>query len=221
MKRFYGEFIQHNDLCFDIGANTGNRVEVFLSLGAQVVALEPQPDCVEALKRTYSRNPRVTIVPCAVGEKEGEHEMFVSEASTISTMSREWMAGVTESLRFKEFSWDKKITVSVTTLDALIKQYGNPAFIKVDVEGFEEKVVEGLSQKVQAMSLEFTPECSDATVRCVLHLSRIGKCEFNISFGETMKFAHQNWLTASEMVERLEEYKNRYELNGDVYLKFV
>jgi FkbM family methyltransferase len=221
MKLFYGEFIKQGDLCFDIGANRGNRTEIFLSLGARVVALEPQPDCVESLKRAYSRNPFVTIVPLAVGETEGKQEMFVSDADTISTMSSDWIAGVKESGRFKEFSWEKKIAVGVTTLDALIKQYGDPAFIKVDVEGFEEKVVTGLSQKVQAMSLEFTPECYDATVKCVRHLSRIGTCEFNISFGETMKFAHQNWLPSLEMIEKLEEYGNRYELNGDVYLRFV
>jgi FkbM family methyltransferase len=92
----------------NFGANRGNRIEIFLSLGARVVALEPQPDCVESLKSTYSRNPLVTIVPLAVGEKEGEQEMFISDASTISTMSSDWIAGVKESGRFKEFSWEKK-----------------------------------------------------------------------------------------------------------------
>lgn len=31
---FYGKFINPNDLCFDIGANYGNRTIVFLALGA-------------------------------------------------------------------------------------------------------------------------------------------------------------------------------------------
>ena len=40
---FYSELIKKDDLCFDIGANYGNRSEVFIKLGAKVVAFEPQP----------------------------------------------------------------------------------------------------------------------------------------------------------------------------------
>lgn len=44
--RFYEQFIRPNDICFDIGANMGNRTEVFLKLGAKVIAVEPQSECV-------------------------------------------------------------------------------------------------------------------------------------------------------------------------------
>ena len=40
MKSFYSHFIGKGDLCFDVGANLGNRAEVFLALGATVVAIE-------------------------------------------------------------------------------------------------------------------------------------------------------------------------------------
>ena len=35
-RRFYAQMVGHDDLCFDIGANVGNRVGVFRSLGARV-----------------------------------------------------------------------------------------------------------------------------------------------------------------------------------------
>ena len=39
--KFYQNFINKNDLVFDIGANKGNKSNVFLKIGARVIALEP------------------------------------------------------------------------------------------------------------------------------------------------------------------------------------
>jgi hypothetical protein len=50
---FYRRFIPHGGLCFDIGANVGDRSELFLTLGAHVVAVEPQARCAEALHRRF------------------------------------------------------------------------------------------------------------------------------------------------------------------------
>lgn len=46
LLNFYSKFIKADDLVFDIGANIGTRVKIFLKLGANVVAFEPQPDCI-------------------------------------------------------------------------------------------------------------------------------------------------------------------------------
>ena len=49
LKSFYSTLIGLNGLVFDIGANVGTRVNVFLSLGLRVVAVEPQRKCVRIL----------------------------------------------------------------------------------------------------------------------------------------------------------------------------
>src|SRR5262245_14614026 len=61
-RALYRPFIHPGDLCFDIGANYGFKTEVFLSLGARVVAFEPQPDCCQELK---ARNPDAIAVMTA------------------------------------------------------------------------------------------------------------------------------------------------------------
>ncbi len=58
MVRFYSEFIKPGDLCFDIGAHTGNRTGTWLSMGAKVVSAEPQPAFIRLLKKKYAHNPR-------------------------------------------------------------------------------------------------------------------------------------------------------------------
>lgn len=157
MRDFYAGFIRPGDLCFDVGANLGDRTAVFLRLGARVVAVEPQARCRRRLLRRFGRNPRVVLVPRALGAQPGAAEMKVSEADTISSLSADWIARVQASGRFAGYAWNQTERVEVTTLDALIREHGTPAFCKIDVEGFEAEVLKGLSAPLRAVSFEFTP----------------------------------------------------------------
>lgn len=46
MTEFYRGVLRSGDLVFDIGANVGVLSGVFASIGARVIALEPNGDCV-------------------------------------------------------------------------------------------------------------------------------------------------------------------------------
>ena len=58
-RRFYGALVRPGDLCFDIGAHLGDRTAHFLTLGARVVAVEPQPQLMALLRRRFGRNPHL------------------------------------------------------------------------------------------------------------------------------------------------------------------
>ena len=60
LRKFYSAFVPKGGLCFDIGAHLGNRIAPFLDLGAQIVAVEPQPLCLEYLQRRYGKKDSVT-----------------------------------------------------------------------------------------------------------------------------------------------------------------
>src|SRR5436305_15306189 len=66
---FYSQFVAPGSLVFDIGANVGNRVQVFLAIGARVVAVEPQQFCVETLSPRWGRNSRLTILPMGISDE--------------------------------------------------------------------------------------------------------------------------------------------------------
>src|SRR6478735_2655 len=166
-QRFYGAFVGAGDLVFDVGAHVGNRTAVFLELGARVVAVEPQEQCVAELRRSFARNERLTIVPHALAASEGTQRLFVSDASMLSSLSPEWIEGMQASGRFAEFSWDAGPAVETITLDTLIAEHGLPRFCKIDVEGYEEQVLAGLSTAVPMLSLEFQPERLEAAQGCV------------------------------------------------------
>ena len=221
MKSLYGQFVSPGDLCFDIGANIGNRTEAFLKLGAQVIAVEPQPACVQSLRQRFGSDPRVTIVDQAVDTEAGEREIFICSSNTLSSMSPEWIDKARENPHFEGCRWDDQVTVNTTTLDALIEVYGQPTFCKIDVEGFERNVIGGLSQPIAALSFEFASNQPDRYRPCLDGISSIGMAQFNYSLGESMAMTMDHWMNLDELRSRLDELSQRPLTGGDIYARSI
>ena len=221
MLEFYRHFLSPGDVCFDVGANIGNRVKVFRRLGARVIAVEPQRECVRVLKAAFGGDPQLTIAEMVLGPTEGRAEMMISDANTFSSLSEEWVDAVVRSGRFADQRWNRKQAVSMTTLDRLIERYGVPAFVKIDVEGFESEVVKGLSRPVKALSIEFVPEFIGSTLECLEHLDRLGGIRLNHSLAESMKLELDDWVDRGRMVEILTALPIDRGIWGDVYVRFA
>lgn len=217
MIRFYSQFIKPGDLCFDVGANLGNRVEIFLTLGTRVIAVEPQERCIRYLKRRFRDRERVILIPKGLDESPGERKLFMADESAVSSMSEEW---VHQNEQARLYSWDKKATVPVTTLDQLIQQYGLPAFCKIDVEGFEPQVLKGLSQPLPSLSFEYHSDFLDAVRFCTRHLQVLGNYEFNYSIGETMAWTQDQWRAPDELYTILANLPSKSRA-GDVYARLI
>src|SRR5579862_33190 len=103
MVQFYSQFISRGDLSFDVGANLGDRIEIFLLLGAKVIAIEPQESCMHYLRLKY-RNPReVVLIQKGLDEQPGEHELLMGDESAVSSMSDNW---VQHYEHLGMYSWD-------------------------------------------------------------------------------------------------------------------
>ncbi len=220
MRAFYARFVRADGLVFDVGANVGNRTKVFLRMGARVVAVEPQPACADLLAAGLAREPRFTLVREALGAAPGTARLHVRDASTISSMSDDWIAAVRASGRFAGHDWRRAIEVPVTTLDHLIGRVGVPAFIKIDVEGFEREVIAGLTKPVPALSFEFTPETLESTLAIVRRLEEAGFHRFQYSEGESLAFAQEGWMSSAALFRQLEARRGDVRAFGDVYARF-
>jgi FkbM family methyltransferase len=220
--KFYRQFIKEGDLCFDIGGNVGRRTDVFLKLGATVVTAEPHDGCMLELQRKFGKNKRVTLIHRAIGEKEGISEMMTStEITQISSLSNKWV-DVLHSTD-KDDRYNKTVKVPVTTLNQLIQQYGVPVFCKIDVEGFEEEVLKGLSQPIKVISFEFHAHSGviGSALNCINYLSRMGKFQYNYSLGESITLNLSKWAEPQEICENLLSLvDDNGQIGGDVYAKF-
>jgi FkbM family methyltransferase len=221
LVNFYGQFLGPGDIAFDLGAHVGSRVRAWRTLGAQVVAVEPQPDCVRVLRLIFGRDRGVAIVPVAVGAKPGIARLAVSTRTpTVSSMSPGWIETVTADRSFAWVRWDSSVEVEVRTLDELIATHGEPVFCKIDVEGFEVDVLLGLSRPLRGLSFEYLPPAHDGALAALDQVQRLGDYEFNYSPVETMQMVSERWFSAAELVSLLEQYRPLAR-SGDVYARLL
>lgn len=219
-RAFYGQFVFPGELVFDVGANVGNRSKIFLSLDARVVAFEPQPRCARLLRAVALVHPGLNVSTMALGAEVGEGDMLIFREHVLSSLSEEWAAATKASGRFLRAKSIRRWGVQIDTLDRMIEIYGTPVFIKIDVEGFEEQVIRGLSVAVRCVSLEFASESLSAVERCIARLSGMQRIEGQISIGESMEWALPAWTPPEGVVAALYELKRQDPLAwGDVYLR--
>ena len=207
---FYRNLLQgfrQGDLIFDVGANHGHKTAVFLRLGASVLAVEPDEACKAVLEEMFLRyrlTPKpVVIVDKAVSDTTTTQTLWIEEpGSAKNTLNRKWVDTLrSDDKRFgQRLSFSRHRDVVTTTLDALVKAYGTPLFIKIDVEGHEPLVLEGLKKPVPYLSFEVNlPEFRQEGVRCVELLERLAPHgQFNYLVDCRNGMAQKEWVGPRE-----------------------
>ena len=219
LDRFYRPFVPTGGLCFDIGAHVGNRTRSWSRLGARVIAVEPQGDFARFLRWLFRADPRVTILELAVAERAGTIRMQVSPRTpTVSSGSERFVAAASRVPAFAWVRWDAIIDVPATTLDELIGAYGQPDFVKIDVEGMEHEVLAGLSQPVAVVSFEFVPSAPESALASVDRLEELGDYRFNVSLGESLTLEFRDWVGTEALRSWLRGRHPESE-SGDVYAR--
>ncbi len=217
MDAMYARFLKAGDLAFDVGSHVGDRAGSFLRLGAKVVAVEPQPALGTVLKLVYGRNRNFSLVRAAIGGREGEIELKLNTRNpTVATASEDFIKSADAAPGWEGQNWDGRIKVPMTTLDALIARHGKPAFVKIDVEGFEDEVLSGLTGPLAALSIEFTTIQRDVALKAIRRLAAMAPYRFNAALGESQEFAHRDGLNADEISRWIAELPMEAN-SGDVY----
>lgn len=128
----------------DIGANTGQFAKQIREQipEAQIYSFEPLKDCFEILQKTFKKDSRFKAFNFALGEKEEELEIHKSEYSPSSSLLK------MNEIHKKLFPHTKQHTeekILVKRLDDISEEFvlKKEILIKVDVQGFEEKVILG------------------------------------------------------------------------------
>lgn len=195
---------------FDIGANQGYKTDIFLKLGARVVAVDPDETNQAILNEKYRRfrlAPKpVDLVPKAVSDAVAVKTLWVdAPGSAKNTLSTKWVDSLKQDAqrfgRRLEFSSRKE--VETTTIEELGRIYGDPFFIKIDVEGYELSVLRGMIKPAPFLSFEVNlPEFRQEALDCIEALTGISEDgEFNYTNDCRCGMALQKWLRARPFLE--------------------
>jgi FkbM family methyltransferase len=134
------EAIQSGDCVWDIGANVGLYTSKFADIvgsSGSVYAFEPSPKNLERLRAVVSLTGNVTVMPVALGDREGEVAFQQSEDS-LGAASRV----IADDRKVQESA----LTVAVTTADIVVRAGAAPYpnVVKIDTEGYELDVLRGM-----------------------------------------------------------------------------
>lgn len=134
--------LRSEDLFFDIGANVGSYTVLASGVcGAKTWAFEPDPDTCRDFMRNVAVNgleSRVVLHQVALGPNDGE-VLFTSGDGAMNKVADAEEKNVRR--------------VRQRHLDGLVGEEG-PIFIKLDVEGYEEQVLQGAVQTLRKPSLK-------------------------------------------------------------------
>ncbi|MGB5834441.1 MAG: FkbM family methyltransferase, partial [Thiohalocapsa sp.] len=159
----------------------------------------------------------VEIVQAALGAMQSEIDLHLNlDNPTVSTASVPFISAAQRAAGWEGQQWEQTIRVRQTTLDALIERFGEPHFVKIDVEGFEAEVLRGLSCPLASLSFEFTTIQRGVAQAALAECERLGRYRYNAALGESQRLLHARWLdgdAAAAWLERLPDDAN----SGDIY----
>lgn len=146
LGNFMKEHIKIGEVFVDIGANLGGYSLVANELGCEVYCFEPVPELSQVLMRNEHVFGKVSNV--AVSDEKGSMEFFISDENVGGSSLVESDAG------WEGSGYSKSTTVNTNTFDQLTAEGHLPAgpikLIKIDVEGNEQKVVDGMKESLQS-----------------------------------------------------------------------
>jgi FkbM family methyltransferase len=174
---------------FDIGTNRGNFTDEYLSLhpNSEVVCIEANPNLCQYLVQKYSNNKNIQVYHYLISDESYKNEDFFIDrgCDVVSTASTNWVS----NSRFSNNNWDAPIKIESITIDDLIKGTFTPDIIKIDVEGYENVAVRGLTKKIGMIQFEWAEEESELTKNTCEYLESIGYTEFSYRF-EDRPYTH-------------------------------
>lgn len=148
--------LSKQNLIFDIGAHHGLFTDKCLNEfpEAKLIVVEANQNLYNILQQKYSDNKRVVVLNYLASDQVGIEDFYICDADQISTASVDWV----EKSRFSNHNWHTITKQKTVTIDSLIKIFGNPTLVKIDVEGYELKVLQGLTKKVGEICFEWAEE---------------------------------------------------------------
>lgn len=200
------DFIK-NSLVFDVGANIGNKTAEYLNNNAaKVIAVEPTVNTYNILSNRFKNDNRVICENIAISKNNDTAILYNSNHDVLNTLSKNFIERTSSSQggsnRFQGSEWKESSQVITKNLDYLIEKYGLPTYCKIDVEGHEFSVIQGLTKPIKHVSFEHHFEFIEESVQIMKYL-------LNLDSNYVFNFKHNDKQTTFEKsvsAQELEKY---------------
>ena len=171
---------------FDIGANIGNWSLSNVDSSLKIIAVEADPDTFVRLLNKTQHNSKIVCLNYAVCNSDKEYiDFYKCDQDTISTLNKNWLESETSRFYNNKYEIIKCKTISI---DKLIKLYGVPELIKIDVEAGEYDCLLSLTQKINNICFEWASETNDLTFKCLDYLHFLGYNNFSIQLYDNYSY---------------------------------
>jgi FkbM family methyltransferase len=144
-------FLHGKDLVvYDVGASTGDFTMMASKVRsvAQVYAFEPIPEIYSRLVQRTQKSPKVRCFGVALGGSPGTAQFYQNDFTPSSSLLP---MGELHQIEFPFTTQVIKRTIEVVCLDdwSRSNQLPLPDLVKVDVQGFEDRVLRGGAQTIR------------------------------------------------------------------------
>ncbi|HEY42267.1 MAG TPA: FkbM family methyltransferase [Dehalococcoidia bacterium] len=136
--------LSEGDFVIDIGANIGYYALLeakIVGARGRVYAIEPVPESADLLRKNIELNgySNIEVYQIAIGDKKESAPIHIARQRNISSMRQ-----ISSHAESGILSQD--VNVDVLTLDDFLKDRPHPQMIRMDVEGYECRIINGMEK---------------------------------------------------------------------------
>jgi FkbM family methyltransferase len=165
----------NNNQVIDVGMNDGSDTAYYLHCGYRVLAIEANPQLVAAAKQRFAREVaegKLIVLNVGIAPQQGVADFYIASNHQWSSFSKE-----VASRRGMELV--ETVRIPCVPLSTILRQYGIPYYIKIDIEGYDLFCLESMSKDAAPpyVSVEFA---HDMEHRLLHRLQELGYRRFKL-----------------------------------------
>ena len=126
-----------NKIVYDFGANNGDNIPYYLLRFDKVVAIEANQELAKQISERFSDHiisGRVVVENCIVSDTSGLLSFYLHKTNNV----------LSQLPKPKDIENFTEIQIESKTPSSIIKEHGDPEYIKIDVEHTDSKILKDL-----------------------------------------------------------------------------
>ena len=152
----------------------------------------------------YDGKAQIEVVRAVAGERCGMATIQLSDArDDVSTVDPNWPSDLEACYGSYKGLWNRTESVPMVTIAALVEQFGRPDFVKIDVEGYEECVLDGMAEQPPLLSFEIHRFLLEKAFACIEKPLFAAGSRFNVTDESGSNLELRDWVGAAQIKEFL------------------